>query len=804
MDAENRAEDSSRLLRLQRDLAIALSSASEVESVGRLVLAASMAIPGIDGGGLYVVEAGTGALDLVAHAGLDPAFIRLVSHYPADSAQARIVMSGDAVAMPYADLCPTPDPVLAGEGLAATLVQPIRHEGAVIACLNLMSRRQVALSGEARAALGTLATYSASAIARVQAQEALAETRRNLECLFSTLADLLFVVDTEGRIVHVNPAVERRMGVPAAQMVGLHTLELYAPQHRDEAAQVLGQMWAGERTTCTIPLQARDGSFVPMELRISRGRWDDREAMFGISRDVSESARAEAAVRETEERFRVIAEMSSDFIYGARAREDGALHLEWVVGAFQPITGYAVDEVNALPGAWSALVHEQDLDAVRLRHGVRVEGGASPLEYRITTRDGRIRWLRDAFRFEPDDAGGGGRLLGAVSDITEARRLEDNLRQVQKMEGIGRLAGGVAHDFNNLLQPILGYSELLSLSLPADQPDRGRVEVIREAATRARALVARLLAFSRKQVLDAVPMDVDEVIRGFVGMLRPTMRADIEIHLDLQSSPACVRGDAAQLEQVILNLAINARDAMPNGGVVTVSTSVVRPGRDWVRRHPGCRAGPHVLLSVRDHGFGMSEATLSHLFEPFFTTKERGKGTGLGLATAYGIVQQHGGVIEVASSIGRGSEFQVFLPVHEGTAVPAGARPEVPAVPRGTETVLVVEDDDLVRGFACQVLDMHGYRAIPLETPEACLRHLAEGTEPAALLLTDIVLPGMDGRELGRRLAMLRPEVKILYMTGYSEDRNAGAEVAHPLNGPLSKPFTPVELLDRVRAVLDA
>ncbi len=798
------ADDSIRLLRMQRDLAIALASATEVKEVGRLVLSACLEVPGIDGGGLYVVDTRSGALDLVAHAGLDEDFVRQVAHYDAGSPQALTVMSGDIFEMPFQEIPSTPDLVRLGAGLAAALVLPIRNEGKVIADLNLVSKRQMRLSDESRSALLTLAAYSASAIDRVRAQMALADNRRNLESLFSTLDDLLFVVDLEGRIVHVNPAVERRMGAPAAELVGLSTLDLYAPQHREEAARVLGEMWTANRETCTIPLQARDGSFVPMELRVSHGRWDDQEALFGISRDVSERARAESAARETEERFRVIAEMSSDFIYRGRTLADGNVHLDWVVGAFGSITGYTVAELNALPGTWQTLIHVEDQDGVRRRHRPGGSSVAESIEFRITTRDGQTRWLHDSFRIEPDGEGPGVRLLGAVSDITEARRLEEHLRHAQKLEGIGQLAGGVAHDFNNLLQPILGYSELLALSMPGDHPYRQSVDAIREAAKRAKSMVARLLAFSRKHVLETRPLNLDDMVRGFVPMLHQTMRKDTAVRLDLRSSPTRVRGDAAHLEQVLLNLAINARDAMPDGGVMTVSTSLVRPDAEWLRSRPGCRAGPYVVLAVRDTGVGMTESTLEHLFEPFFTTKERGKGTGLGLATAYGILQQHGGAIEVSTHPGRGSEFQVFLPVLEGSPALDNALAEPLAAQRGTETVAVVEDDELVREFACRVLGMHGYKAMPFESPAACLAALSGSEEPIDLLLTDILLPGMDGRELGRRMVALRPGLPVLYMTGFAEETQGMADSRHTEVPSLTKPFTPSELLDRVRAAFDA
>jgi PAS domain S-box-containing protein len=403
--------------------------------------------------------------------------------------------------------------------------------------------------------------------------------------------------------------------------------------------------------------------------------------------------------------------------------------------------------------------------------------------------------------------GGGGQDLGVVAvlrDLTAVRSLEAQLRQAQKMEAVGRLAGGVAHDFNNLLTVITGRSQILLLKLAPESPLRRDVELVEETAHRASALTRQLLAFSRKQLVQPRVVDLNDVVRGLESMLGRVIGEDITLAVALDPAPARVRADPTQLEQMITNLVVNARDAMPLGGRLTLET-----GRTWIdeplaRQHVGVRPGPHVRLVVRDTGIGMDAVTRAHIFEPFFTTKGPGKGTGLGLATVYGIVTQAGGAIAVESEPGQGATFVIHLPHVEAPVELAGERTVAGAAPHGSETVLLVEDEASVRGLARDILHRQGYTVLEASDGDEALRIGQAHRGPIHLLLTDVVMPRMGGRELADRLAAARGEMKVLYVSGYAEDPPGTGATAEPGRAFLEKPFTADALASKVREVLDA
>jgi PAS domain S-box-containing protein len=403
--------------------------------------------------------------------------------------------------------------------------------------------------------------------------------------------------------------------------------------------------------------------------------------------------------------------------------------------------------------------------------------------------------------------GGEGQDLGVIliaRDLTAVRALEAQLRHAQKMEAVGRLAGGVAHDFNNLLTVITGRSQLLLLKLPPESPMRRDVELVEETAHRASALTRQLLAFSRKQMVQPRVVNVNEVVRGMETMLSRLIGEDITLATRLDATAGCVRADPAQLEQMIVNLAVNARDAMPLGGRLALETSFVRLDEGLAREHVGLRPGPHVRLVVRDTGVGMDGLIKAHLFEPFFTTKGPGKGTGLGLATVYGIVTQSGGAIRVESEPGQGATFTIDLPRVDAPADLRGD-PRIPAAaPHGSETVLLVEDEPEVRGLARDILHQQGYTVLEAADGDEALRIGREHGGPIHLLVTDVVMPQMGGRELADHLTAGRRETKILYVSGYTDDAILHQGVSETGMAFLAKPFTASDLAHKVREVLDA
>ncbi|HWG47517.1 MAG TPA: response regulator, partial [Gemmataceae bacterium] len=407
-----------------------------------------------------------------------------------------------------------------------------------------------------------------------------------------------------------------------------------------------------------------------------------------------------------------------------------------------------------------------------------------------------------------------GELFGVVvtyRDISEVKQAEEALRhseeqfrQAQKMEAIGQLAGGVAHDFNNLLTIISGYGDLLVNGiLPANDPAREYVEEIRKAANRAGALTRQLLAFSRRQVLAPQVLVLNNAIQDIDKMLRRLIGEDIQLASILAPNLAPVKADPGQIEQILLNLAVNARDAMPQGGHLTIETANVFLDEEYARTHPEVRPGPFVMLALTDTGCGMDSATQTRIFEPFFTTKGVGKGTGLGLATVYGIVKQSEGSIYVYSELGRGTSFKIYLPQTQETPVALRTTLAPLSRPGGRETLLIVEDDDAVRALTRTVLKNSSYDVIEAVDADDALRWIEENADPVHLLVTDVVMPGMSGRVLAERLTELRPELKVLYVSGYTDDSVVRHGLLEAEVAFLQKPFTPDSLARKVREVLD-
>jgi len=475
--------------------------------------------------------------------------------------------------------------------------------------------------------------------------------------------------------------------------------------------------------------------------------------------------------------------------------------------AFLQMVGYSRDDLVAGELRWSDLTPPEWKAATdRGLEELRTRGVATPYEKEFVRKDGsRVPILIGIAML------GGSRTLGFMVDLTSQKRTEralelseEQLRQAQKMEAVGRLAGGVAHDFNNVLSVILGYAEMLLVDLKPGDPTRGDIEEMRRAGERAADLTRQLLMFSRRQVLAPTVIDINDVLSRMDRMLQRILGADVNlVSLPVQSLGR-VRADQNSLEQVILNLVVNARDAMPNGGTLTMSTAEVVLDDTYASAHLGATPGPHVLLEVSDTGTGIEKEMLSRIFEPFFTTKESGKGTGLGLSTVFGVVQQSGGTISVESEVGTGTTFKIYLPRVDAPvdAQPASAARSMGL--RGSETILLVDDDPQVRAVAKSILKRCGYYVIEAGNAGEALLHAEAHVGPIHLLLTDVVMPQLSGPALARRLASVRPEMKVLCMSGYTDDSVVRHGVLEAHLAYLQKPITPDALAAKVREVLGA
>ena len=630
-----------------------------------------------------------------------------------------------------------------------------------------------------------------------RSQLVLRESEERYRLLFEHNPNPMWVYDRETLVfLAVNNAAITHYGYSREEFLAMTIKDIRPSEDVPALLEKLGRKLEGLNAAGTWRHRKRDGTIIDVEITGHTVTFGWRAAELILVRDVTEHRRAEAAIRDSEERFQVfmnnspaVAFMKDEegrylYVNEPFARCFGRPHAEWI----------GKRDGELWPAEVAKRLRDNDLAVMAGEHLVE-------LEEMVPTPDGKPHyWL--VFKFPFRDSSGKKVLAGMAIDITDRKRLEAQLRQAQKMEAIGQLAGGVAHDFNNLLTVISGYSELLQHHLSADETLRRHAEQIKIAGDRATALTRQLLAFSRQQVLRPVVLDLNVVVRDLLQMLPRLIGEHIELNTALDSRPTFVKTDPGQLEQVLLNLAINARDAMPDGGALTIETSHVTLDEAACRRIGTLSPGVYVQLTVHDTGCGMDAATQTRIFEPFFTTKDLGKGTGLGLATVYGIITQSHGAISVNSAPGRGASFSVYFPKSEiEDEPPKDAMFTEPQ--KGSETVLVVEDQQSVRGFVRNLLVLNGYRVLEAaDGPEAmniCLRHPGE----IQLVVTDLVMPGMSGRELAERIAQEQPDVKVLYMSGYTDDSVVRAGVAQAGMAFLQKPFSPTAFTHKVREVLD-
>ena len=510
-----------------------------------------------------------------------------------------------------------------------------------------------------------------------------------------------------------------------------------------------------------------------------------------------EHKRNEEALRRSESRYRSLVQSAVYSIY--RSSLEGQF-LD-VNPALVSMLGYdSADEVLALDPRREVFVDSREL--ARLMHDFQSGNRLDNIEVRWKRKDGKVITVR--LSGSVVNSLDGNQVLEIIAeDVTEQRVLENQFRQAQKMEAVGRLAGGVAHDFNNLLMVISGYTEVLLERTESRNPLYPKIQAIHQATERATSVTRQLLAFSRKQMLELKVVDVNAIVADMERLLRPLIGENVELQTRLARDLGRTRADAGQIEQVIMNLVVNSRDAMPNGGRITIQTTNVTLDKGELRReYSYIQPGSYVMLSVGDNGHGMDKETQARIFEPFFTTKEKGKGTGLGLSTVYGIIKQSGGYILVQSEVGQGTTFRIYLPRVGEAAQPASRVPVPLELNGGSETVLLVEDEESVRELVRETLEAKGYRVLEAENGEAALRLTSQHSDSIEMLITDVVMPGMSGRELSARLCASHPHTKVLYLSGYTEDAIVHEGVLEAGTAFLQKPFTLHTLARKVREVL--
>lgn len=677
------------------------------------------------------------------------------------------------------------------------VVRVLRPEGAIKWVMLLA--RKVTLGGRP-ALLGHIIdiTELKEAQARVESASVL------LEELFQGSPEAIALLDIEGRVQRVNPAFEKMFAYSESEAKGVFLWELLEPLERaGEGKRNHQRVLAGELLRGETKRKRKDGSLLDVDLiAFSVKVGDQIKGIYVIYRDITEQKRAKEALEKAEKRYRDLVEQVPAGIYEIDVETARFLTVnEYMCRLF----GYTREEFLSMTGfdLWT----DEGKEILRQRIDAVLKGKPLPqvVEYPGRTKDGRELLVRIHSHFGTDDSG---RPIARVvmMDVTEQRRLHEQFLQAQKMEAIGRLASGVAHDINNALMSVMGYADLILINLGQDHPLTEAAKEIKEGAKRAASITSQLLSFARKQMIRPEVIDLNHLVGGIVKMLRPILGEDIKLEAHFSRRPLFVKVDPNQMEQVLMNLAVNSRDAMPEGGRLSIRMDLEELDENSIyRKKLELEPGWYGKISVEDTGIGMDEETMGHIFEPFFTTKELGKGTGLGLSTVYGIVKQAKGDIFVRSEPGSGTTFEIYLPLSQESPQKEAkfhGRGELDSL-MGKETILVVEDSEPVRRLIRAALERFGYKILESPDGESALRVLQEKKEDVGLIVTDVVLPGISGPQLVERAREILPGVKALYVSGYPRDHLKGWKLQGPDFHLMEKPFSPLELVKKVRGLLD-
>jgi len=643
---------------------------------------------------------------------------------------------------------------------------------------------------------------------RKKVERSLAESEERYRNLIELAPDCIFVSDLKGKILAVNTAIQSLTGFVKEEIEGKHFTKLPTVHFSDipSFVKIFKAIIEGKPVkNVPFKFKRKDGTSRWGEADISLIKVESKTVgVQAVIKDITERKEIEEALQESKEKYRCVVENAKEAIVVA---QDGVL--KFVNPRTLEITGYSESELLSL--SFIEFIHPDDRSMVLENYKKRLQGEKVPEVYsfRMVTKEGKTRWLQiSAVLISWDNRPAS---LNFLTDITEIKSAEEELKdkerqllQVQKMEAIGRLAGGVAHDFNNLLTAIIGYTDILLLHPKLEQELKKYVEQIKNSSDRASSLIQQLLAFSRRQMMQAKTFDLNKLVANIDKMLRRLIGEDIELFTVFEKDLGLIKADPGQIEQVIMNLAVNARDAMPTGGKLIIETKNIKLDQAYFENRVNGQPELYIMLCVTDTGIGMDEETKRHIFEPFFTTKEIGRGTGLGLSTVYGIVKQSGGYIWVYSEPDKGTTFKCYFPRVDDAILEQESKQEKSLMQGGRETILLVEDEFIVRNLISNILKHYGYTVIESENGEKALEVRAQCSEqPVDMLITDVVMPGISGRVLADRLQSVYPEMKVLYISGYTDDaivRHGVLDHGIPF---LQKPFAPKDLAKKVREILD-